>query len=194
MAQPARITTITDATGARYAVREDRPPPQTFGKGAWFIMFEAEALEIARSLNSASAWKVLVILPRHLDWSTWKPLRQQDLADELGLSNAAISIALAELVRLKLVLRKGKGTGIRWKLPAEWGFKGTPGQFHAVRGAQAAEGAVNHPPSNESRRRYSPETGDHASSPSPAPKKQRALRLLRPIDPPKVSDPSTPAA
>jgi hypothetical protein len=145
MALPARIAKLTDEAGASYRVREDRPPPVTFGRGAWFIMFEAEALEIARSLDSVAAWKVLVVLPRHLDWTTWKPLRQQDLADELGLTNGAISKALAELVALKVVLRKGKGTGIRWKLPAEWGFKGTPGQFHQAVANQAKEGALTPP-------------------------------------------------
>lgn len=141
----ARITTLTDANGAAYRVREDRPPPVTFGRGAWFIMFDEAAVEIARQLDSAAAWKVLVVLPQHLDWATWKPLPQGELATQLGISQPAVNAALAELVRLQLVLRKGKGPGVRWKLPATWGFKGTPGQFHQAVANQAKAGALTTP-------------------------------------------------
>jgi hypothetical protein len=141
----ARITTLTDANGTAYRVQEDRPPPVTFGQGAWFIMFDDAAVEIARQLDSAAAWKVLVVLPQHLDWTTWKPLLQGELAAKLAISQPAVNAALAELVRLKLVLRKGKGPAVRWKLPATWGFKGTPGQFHGAAANQVKEGALTPP-------------------------------------------------
>lgn len=101
-------------------------------------------LQDRRINTSPLAVKLLGYLPLCLAWDRWDRIDQRALADALGTYQPHISAALRRLVEAGAVETNGRrGLGARYRLSKAWGWRGTPGQFHA---AQATDPSPPLPP------------------------------------------------
>jgi len=88
---------------------------------------------LRRRIRSLSTIHVLDALPDHLSWTEWRRLQQADVAGELGIGQASVSRAMAELLDLGLVERRGRHACIEWRLALSAGWRGGPAAYHAAR-------------------------------------------------------------
>ena len=130
-----RITSIVTAHGEVIGVAQDRQPGKTYGKGFMIVFLDAME-QAAERINSACTLKLLMRLPRHIDFTNFRPIRQVQLAQEIGVTDGAISRSMRELLELGLVERKGSGPRQTWRLSTDWGWNGTTDQYHAFRGGR----------------------------------------------------------
>lgn len=85
-------------------------------------------LAMDRSAPSAS-FPVLTWCFAHLSHETWRSIRQEDIADVLGVSRPSVSQALAKLLEKGLVERKGAGPRQEWRLTPAASWRGTAGAY-----------------------------------------------------------------
>jgi DNA-binding transcriptional regulator YhcF (GntR family) len=125
--QPTEL--VETATGVRYTVRHKRAPDQTFGR-RFVVIFDDTAHDLAASI-SAYAAKVMISLPKRLDWRTWRRLPQADLAAHLSISKSRVCRALRELEEHGVIESRGKGAAVEWRISRVIGFRGRAAQYHS---------------------------------------------------------------
>lgn len=125
-----RVVRLVDtATGESYEVRQPRRRTASFGR-RFTVIFDDTTAKLATTLGGNAA-RLMLLLPSRLDFRSWKPLRQVEVGQVLGLKQSAVCKALAELKRHYVVESQGKGASITWRLCRHYGYRGTPEQFHA---------------------------------------------------------------
>jgi DNA-binding HxlR family transcriptional regulator len=130
-----RITSVVTEHGEVIGVAQDRQPGKSYGKGFMIVFLDAME-QAAERINSACTLKLLMRLPRHIDFTNFRPIRQVKLAEEIGVTDGAISRSMRELLELGLVERKGSGPRQLWRLSTDWGWNGSADQYHAFRGGR----------------------------------------------------------
>ena len=139
-----RFATLVTETGERVAVRENRPPGQSYGR-QFFTMFDSALLHLVRKVRGGPALRVFLRLPARLDWPDWRKLDQKSLADEIGMHRTEVSRALAELVTVGVIERRGRGPTLEWRLSLDWGWRGQVDAYHAEQRARQREHAGTKP-------------------------------------------------
>lgn len=130
--QASRVVSIRTADGQTLPVAEQRHPSRSYGM-QFHTSFTEPNRQLASRLRSAVAARLLLILPAHLDYVTFRRLDQRKIAAEIDVTNGAISKALAELTALGVVERRGKGPVVEWRLSLDYGWRGDVDSFHAER-------------------------------------------------------------
>jgi DNA-binding transcriptional ArsR family regulator len=131
-----RLRRLTDPDGRHYLVREETPARPNFGV-SFFIMF-MDVLDEASNLTGTQL-RVLVRLPRHLDFKAFKALPREKLAAELSLSGSAVSNSLVALQQAGMIERKGSGPVTQWRLALKLGWRGSAPAYHKAK-RERAEG------------------------------------------------------
>jgi len=131
----SRVAYIVTEAGTKHVVAQEREPSTSYGR-PFMTLFTDIVHEVARSIDSASTWKVLFSLARHLSWTEWRRLDQRELAEELGITAPSVSRALKQLHAMRIVARKGRGPVTMWKMTDELGWRGTVQGYHANRRAR----------------------------------------------------------
>lgn len=127
-----KLAVLTFADGTKAVVRDDPPPSETFGRGQFMILFQDAVQEAVYEFRSGPALRVLMLLPKILDWRSWRMLDQQALADELGLDRAQVARALAAFIERGYVERRGKPRFYQWRLTPKLGWRGSVKAYHAA--------------------------------------------------------------
>lgn len=183
----ATIVRLQTATGETVAVEEQREPSKSYGR-PFVTQFTDIIPAVARAIDSAVELKVLLTLPLHLDWTTFRRLNQTELGKTINADRATISRAMIHLHKLGIVERQGRGPVTLWRLSDEWGWKGTVDAYHASRrkrGKLAPRAAGPTAP-------IAAEGREGNAQPDAKPKaEQRTLPLLTPI---KTAETTNPAA
>lgn len=134
----APIVALMDQHGELHRVQQQRTPGTTYG-ARFMIVFDEARQQIVTKAKSFATLKVWMILPDHLDWIVWRRLPQKELAAKLSISIGSINAAMAELLAIGAVEKRGAGPVIEWRLSLDWGWRGTPDQYHAARKARIAQ-------------------------------------------------------
>ena len=127
-----KIVALTDDTGSTHKVVQERHPSKTYG-GRFVILFTEAMKNAARRIRSVVTLKLLLILPDHLNFTDFRMVRTQALADELDTGSGNISTGMRELLDLGILEREGKGPRSTWRLSSDWGWNGSADQYHAFR-------------------------------------------------------------
>ena len=130
-----RITTVITEHGEVIAVAQDRQPGKTYGRGFMIVFLDAME-QAAERIESAITLKLLMRLPRYIDFTNFRPISQTKLAEEMSVGAGSISRGMNELLELGLVERKGSGPRQTWRLSTDWGWNGSADQYHAFRGGR----------------------------------------------------------
>ncbi len=150
----AKVGVLHLDTGQRVAVSEPRPPGRSYGRMFHTTFSEATA-ELAKRLTSGATLRVMLVLPQHLNYETFKRLDQSSLAGELGMTQASVSRALTELHEQGVVERKGAGPVTEWRLSSDYGWRGSVDGFHAFQRQKARQAPqVINPPAEQSQKEY----------------------------------------
>ena len=96
------------------------------------VHFHDALKHLAKEIKTASAWKLFAILPVHLDYHEFRRLDQTKIASELGTTGASVSRGMAELLKLGVVEKQGKGPVIAWKLTPDYGWRGDVESYEAA--------------------------------------------------------------
>ena len=128
------------------------------------ILFTAAMQRAALEINGGVTLRVLLLLPNHLNFTDFRRIRTVDLAAKARTDSGTVSRALAELLKRGFIEREGTGTATAWRMSSDWGWNGTPDQWHAFR---AGRMKGKKPPAND-------------RVPVPTPPAQTRLRLLEP--------------
>lgn len=131
-----RLRRLTDPEGRHYLISEDRGANP--GYGGAFVIFFLSALDEASRLTGTQL-RVLVRLPKHLDFKTFKALPREKLAKEMNLGGPAVSAALIALQQAGLIERQGRGPVTQWRLALKLGWKGSAPAYHKAK-RERAEG------------------------------------------------------
>ncbi len=130
--QLQKIVAITAADGSSHKVVQERHPSRTYG-GQFVILFTAAMKQAARHITSSITLRLLFELPDHLNFTDFRQIRTQGLADILSTHPGNISRSMASLVELGIVEREGKGPRTAWRFSSDWGWNGSADQYHAFR-------------------------------------------------------------
>ena len=151
----AKIVGLVTEGGERIAVSEARPPGRSYGR-LFHTTFTHETAALAKKIESGSTLRVLLILPEHLNYTTFKRLDQTKLAAELHMAQSSISAAMAQLLQLGVVERQGKGPVTEWRLTTDFGWKGDVAGFHAFnrKKERSTPGQVTLSPRRKSQKAY----------------------------------------
>lgn len=110
---------------------------QTFGQGRFHVVFDEPLEELVQRIKTFPGMKVFYRLPRYLTWTEFRPLKQDDLAREVGIARSSASRALVELEALGIIERKGTGPVTQWRLSMVWGWRGNPASYHKAKRERA---------------------------------------------------------
>jgi DNA-binding transcriptional MocR family regulator len=101
--------------------------------GGWLAMAQSPLVELAKTVRSAEAWRVLALLLGRIDFENWINVSQADVARELGLKRQNVARALAQLLELGAVLEGPKvGLHRTYRLNPSYGWKGSAVNHHAA--------------------------------------------------------------
>jgi hypothetical protein len=128
----AHVVTLTTDAGEKFAVSEERHPSRSYGK-VFTTTFTEDVAALANRITSGATLRVLLILPQHLSYTTWKRLDQVKVGEQLNLDQASISRALSQLLKEGVVERQGSGSHLEWRLSSDYGWKGDVASYHAHR-------------------------------------------------------------
>ena len=182
--QASRVISLRTADGTDHPVTETRHPTRSYGV-QFHTVFTTATADLARKVKHASTIRLFIILPEHLSYTDWRRLNQEAIGRELDLDNSSISRALAELLSLGVIERKGRGPVTEWRLSSDYGWRGTVDQFHEHRRGKAPKRPTG-PMSIDAEGR----TGKQITSEENKEKRQRPLRLLQsipPVNPPPAA-------
>lgn len=144
--------TLTTATGDTWTLHTERAKGSTYGR-QFMIIFQDNIAALAADKDApATMFKALLWCLSSLSHREWRTIRQQEAADTMGLSMATVSRGLQELLKRKIVERRGAGPRQEWRLTTEGSFVGTAGQYHAARRLEQA-GDTNDLPARGTARR-----------------------------------------
>lgn len=135
----AKVAVLTFADGSKVAVREDAPPAESFGRGQFMILFQDAVNQAVLEFRSGPTLRVLLALPKLLDWRAWRRLEQQALADLLEIDRADVTRALLKLLEAGYIERRGKRSQYEWRLLPKLGWRGSVKQYHQAVSALKAE-------------------------------------------------------
>jgi hypothetical protein len=190
-----RITDLIDEDGEVYRVTRQRDPKRSYNRVFHTTFDDAEEKIFAR-INSAATFKVLRAVKTLLTHKTWRRIDQQALAAKLGIGIGSANRALAELVELKVIERRGKAQQVEWRLTLHLIWRSDVDDYHAVREERGLNMADALPPELvESRRIYTKEArpGERQSGALKGNTKQTRLRLLTTVKPASQSAPKASA-
>ena len=100
------------------------------------LLFTDAMEEASTRVRSLITVKLLLLLPRHLEFVHFKQLRTVEIADKLSTHQGNVSRGMAELLELGIVEKEGRGPRTAWRLSSDWGWQGTADQYHAFRGGR----------------------------------------------------------
>lgn len=103
---------------------------------SFHTVFTEATANLARRVKHASTLRLFIVLPEDPSYTDWRRIAQDQLAKELDTTQASISRALAELLTLEVIERKGRGPVTEWRLSSDYGWRGTVDQFHEHRRAR----------------------------------------------------------
>ena len=95
------------------------------------LIFEQALKGLAEQRWPSTTWRVLMVAIAQLDFTSWRELRQAELARELGVRQPAVSKAFKHLVEAGWIERQGVRGGTRWRLSADKAWRGRAGAWHA---------------------------------------------------------------
>jgi hypothetical protein len=130
--------------GTLYVLHECVPQAGRYPED-FHVMFDSSRRMLLQ-IKNASTLHVFLALPDYLNWTEFRQLNQTDLAEELGITQASVSRAMAELHTMGVVLRKGKKAATLWKLTTKFWWKGTVGQFNRTNAGNATRDIPPPPP------------------------------------------------
>ena len=138
MAGPGRtISTLVGPDGGKWVRTDETIPAGSYGR-PFMTVFAESLLPLAKDRQAPGAsMAVLVWCWANLSHETWRQVRQAGIADELGVSQASVGAALAALLRHGQLERRGAGPRQEWRLTPEASWRGTVGQYHRRRRADA---------------------------------------------------------
>lgn len=134
----SQLKVLTDPDGNRYNLRCDREPGRSFGM-QFTVVFTEPYARMVRKIKTAPGLKLFNVLPNYLSFTEFRKVRQEDIAKDLDVSQAAISKALNELAGLGAIERSGTGSLTEWRLSMEWGWRGSVKTFHAEKARRASK-------------------------------------------------------
>jgi len=109
-------------------------------------MFDAELAELAQAVRSGATLRVFLALPVRLDFVAWRRVDQTELAHLLGMDQASVSRAMAELHRLGVLARKGKAPLVLWRFTTKTAWRGRAAAFQKAARSEPVATAVNERP------------------------------------------------
>lgn len=127
-----KLAVLTFEDGTKAVVREDAPPSETFGRGQFMILFQDAVEQAVMDFRSGPALRILLALPKILDWRVWRPLDQYELASHLGLDRAQVTRALAAFIERGYLERRGRRMHYEWRLTPKLGWRGSVKAYHAA--------------------------------------------------------------
>jgi len=105
------------------------PPPKKGTDRMFTITFMDAAEHLAKEVRTLSALRLFHVLPRLLSHQEWRRLDQRAVAAELKTTQGVISTALAELLALGVVEKRGKANLIEWRLSPDYTWKGSTEEY-----------------------------------------------------------------
>lgn len=126
-----RVVSITTADGQRHTVSQTRHPSRSYGR-MFHTVFDDALEAIAARVRNGSTLRLFLLLPRLLSFTDWRRLNQVAVAEKLGCNDSSISRAMAELLALGAVEKRGTGAHIEWRLSPDWGWRGDVDSYHAA--------------------------------------------------------------
>jgi hypothetical protein len=134
-----RLAVVNIEGGAQFAATIADPASVTFGRGQFMVLFQDSVDEAIHRFRSGSTLRVLLALPKLLDWRAWRRVDQQALADDLAIDRAQVTRALLKLLEAGYIQRRGKRGQYDWRLLPKLGWRGTASQYHQSVRQHAAE-------------------------------------------------------
>ncbi len=132
------VTDLVTSDGELLRVVEQRVPGRTYGRQ--FLILFTEAMKVAaKRIRHGMTWRVLHLLPEHLNFTDFRMLRTVELAAELDSDSGTVSRAMRELLELNILEREGTGARTAWRFSSDWGWQGSADQYHAFRGGRLAK-------------------------------------------------------
>jgi hypothetical protein len=140
-----RVVALVTGDGRHHAVTQDRKPRRTFGT-RFMIVFTDSMRIAATRIESAPTLRVMLILPDHLDFVTFRPLQTDKVRALLNIGAGSVSRAMNKLHELGVIEREGRGPVTKWRLSADYGWNGGVEAWHAHQRKRRARRSDQEPP------------------------------------------------
>ena len=173
-----RVTDLVTGDGELVRVVQQRDPARTYGR-AFVILFTEAMKAAAKEIKHGITWRVLHLLPEHLNFTDFRQVRTVDLAAELDSNSGSISRAMAELLALDILEREGSGPRTAWRFSSDWGWQGGADQYHAFRGGRLKGKKPPAPSPVDTASRIMHTGENQPTTPKGENRKQTRLTLLR---------------